>query len=186
MLDNAQEATIEEAALAFGAAAAQAAGTPATGPSTDTSTVRTLEEALSHLERHRRCAAGFRKVYADALAAFEASMAGVKGEIKHLDDLAALAEGEIRLLGIAAFKATGNKHPHPAVGVQETKVYTYDVPTVTAWAIEHKHTQLLNLNKGAFEKVAAVLEAPGFAVGIELKATIATDLTKVLGLEVAP
>lgn len=72
-----------------------------------------------------------------------------------------------------------NKHPHPAITLKEFTVVDYPADRMKAWAIEHNHPGLLNLNASAAKKVATGPTAPEFvSVTKEIRATIKTDLSE--------
>ena len=72
-----------------------------------------------------------------------------------------------------------NKHPHPAITLKEFTVVDYPDDLMKAWAIEHNHPGMLNLNKRAANKVATGPTAPEFVtIEKELRATIKTDLSE--------
>ena len=91
---------------------------------------------------------------------------------------ARLTEEETRLRSMIAdnYDATGDKRPHPALGVRETTKLTYDDKLALAWAKEHD--MALALDKKAFEKIAKA-SPPNFVTEVvDIVATIATDLSK--------
>lgn len=85
------------------------------------------------------------------------------------------AEAQLREAGLIAFRATGSKRPHPAVGVRVCTRLVYDPAAVTTWAREHL-TALLVLDTKRFEQVAPHLMVPGVTIHTEPQATIAQDL----------
>lgn len=96
------------------------------------------------------------------------------------------AENRIRAAALDAFAETGDKHPHPAVGIQMTRL-EYD----TAEAIQfcrRAAPNAIKLDKRAFERIARVGKDAGgpfdldfVTIHKEPQATIARDLSAYAG-----
>lgn len=99
--------------------------------------------------------------------------------IKALTQALAEAEAALRAAAVAAYQETGNKKPAPGVGIRVQTKLRYDESDALRWALEHD--LCLMLDKAAFERQARVTPL-GFVETVETPAaTIATDLSAVVG-----
>ena len=89
-----------------------------------------------------------------------------------------IAEEDLRLKAIHAYRETNNKVPGPGLGIRETTVLRYTPEKALAWA--QKHGLALALDKQAFESFAKVQEFPFVTKELVIIATIATDMEKAL------
>ncbi len=90
----------------------------------------------------------------------------------------ATEEESLRVLAVARFKATGEKHPTPGVDIRLMKQVEYDVGAAFAWA---KSTGMaLTLDKKAFEKIAIAGRLTVATIAEVPRATIAQDLTEAI------
>jgi len=79
------------------------------------------------------------------------------------------------------FKADGDKHPHPAVTVNERTSLEYDQADAITWAIDTKQPQFLSIKKSQFEKAAkAGIQIPGVEVKTTLTTSVKRDLAEYL------
>ena len=108
-------------------------------------------------------------------------------EIDHLKALTQAlsdAEGALRAAAVAAYQETGSKAPTPGVGIRVHAKLVYHPDDALRWAKEHDLA--LALDKPAFEKIAKAAP-PDFVRTVEsAQATIATDLSAVVGEAAAP
>ncbi len=94
------------------------------------------------------------------------------------------AEAAVRAAALAAYQETGNKKPAPGVGIRVQTKLRYDETNALRWAREHD--LCLMLDKAAFERQARVTPL-SFVEAVETPAaTIATDLSAVVGEAAAP
>lgn len=91
-------------------------------------------------------------------------------------DSLARAEDGLRRMALAAYAATGSKHPAPGVGIRVSKVTRYMDEAAIAWAIDHGHNSLLKLDSRKFEKVALELGLDFVEFSEVAQATLARDL----------
>jgi hypothetical protein len=140
-----------------------------------TEVVKRLAEARQALEK-------LNSAYKDKEAKFLAENAALIDQRLEMRHTVEVMEAELRRTTLEHFAATGERKPHPALGIRAGKVYNYAESDAKAWAIEHDMGGVLKLDKRPFEKL---LEA-GAVSGIdyqelsELTATIATDLSAYL------
>lgn len=140
----------------------------------ETSRELALREQAERTDLCRRVAAESKQRLAEAQAAFQAEHAALITEVAQLQAAAAEAEATLRDLAIAAYQATGEKHPAPGVGVSLTTTLDYDDVQALAWAREQGAALLLD-RKG-FEAIARALPL-AFVTRSEVpKATLARDL----------
>lgn len=89
------------------------------------------------------------------------------------------AESALRAAAVAAYQETGSKAPAPGVGIRVLTKLAYHPDDALRWAKEHDIA--LALDKAAFEKIAKAAP-PDFVRTVEsAQATIATDLSAVVG-----
>ena len=90
------------------------------------------------------------------------------------------AEARVRAAALDAFAETGDKRPHPAVGIREmTRLYYYDSDAFS-YCVEHL-TTALKMDRRKFEKVAKAAELEFVDILKEPQATIARDLRAYVG-----
>jgi len=93
------------------------------------------------------------------------------------------AEAQLRNLALAAFaRDPDNKAPGPGVGIRVTTNLEYDQKEALDWALKHRFA--VTLDKKEFERLARELNTPPPCVTKTERpvATIASDLSKALGL----
>ncbi len=91
-----------------------------------------------------------------------------------------LEENRLRIMAVNFFKETNNKKPCPGVEVKEYEVLYYDEKLAKNWVLEKRIDVALKLNKKLFEDVASKLDIDFVEIKREPRATIATDLGKIL------
>jgi len=96
-------------------------------------------------------------------------------------------EGAIRAAALDAFSATGDKRPHPAVGIREMTRLEYDEGEAIFFC-RRAAPNALKLDRRAFEKIAKLgIEAGGpfdldfVTIRKEPQAAIARDLSAYMG-----
>jgi len=92
-----------------------------------------------------------------------------------LDDL-------VRKAAVEGFRATGDKHPCPGVGIREVSVSSYDVNRAKSYAIEHI-PNALELKPKKFVEVAKALGLDWVTFEKVPEATISQDLSEYLDVE---
>ncbi len=86
-------------------------------------------------------------------------------------------------MALEAYAETKNKKPYPGVGIRETTRLEYIPADALKWSIDHKIC--LALDKKAFETLAKTgADIPGVTLKTQTEATIASDLSKYLKVEV--
>jgi hypothetical protein len=80
---------------------------------------------------------------------------------------------KLRELTLTAFKATGDKHPAPEVGIREGSELKYEKTEALTWAVEHK--MALSLDTKAFEKI--VKASPATFAFVEVVPTVTATIT---------
>lgn len=94
------------------------------------------------------------------------------------------AESALRAAAVAAYQETGSKAQAKGVGIRVLTKLAYHPDDALRWAKEHD--MALALDKAAFEKIAKAAP-PDFVRTVEsVQATIATDLSAVVGEAVLP
>lgn len=92
-------------------------------------------------------------------------------------------ENDLRMATVLIFTETGDKRPHPALGIREVTKFNYDASLAHNWCLEYL-PKALKLDARAFEKyakaVADVKPVPYVEIYTEPQATIATNLSKYL------
>ena len=101
-----------------------------------------------------------------------------------LDDLMARAkelDNQIRSYTVSIFENTGERHPHPAVGVRVYTKLQYDKDEALHWSQRHL-PKALKLDKRFFEKhakgVAETQPIPFVQIVEEPRATVSSDLSE--------
>lgn len=138
-------------------------------------TTTTLEMLVRVVAQARQDTAAAQAAVSQARHTFEAEHMPLFATLDAARTAQEQAESALREAVLAAFIATGNKRPHPAVGVRVYTRLVYDPAAVTAWARENM-TPLLVLDTKRFEQVAPHLGVPGVTISPEPQATIAQDL----------
>jgi hypothetical protein len=138
----------------------------------ETTNLVSLVRAVAHA---RQQLASAQAAVAEARRAFEAEHASLLAALEAARSAQEQAETTLREAVLAAYNATGSKHPHPAVGVRVCTRLVYDQAAVTTWALENL-TPLLVLDTKMFEQVAPHIKVPGVTTVTEPQATIAQDL----------
>ena len=125
----------------------------------------------------------YRLALADAKAeikrredAFRAENADLYASLAETQAQAELEERTLRNATLQHFQETGDKHPHPALGVRETKKLVYDDKLAFAWAKEHD--MALALDRKSFEQIAKASPPDFVTETVDIVPTIATDLSK--------
>lgn len=126
-----------------------------------------------------------RERYADAKAVLDA--AKYEWEQQHMAEIEEIAkaagerdaiEGRLRTMAVAAYKETGERKPAPGVEVKMFDTIDYNREAAFEWAKEHGLA--LRLDDAAFRNIAKAQKLPCVRYGTEPKATVATDLGKVV------
>lgn len=125
----------------------------ADGPAALTTEARLLADEVARLAHDRR----FYRTAADELEAqqtvFETLHAGLRKRVSDLNSAVGATEKRVRAIAETAFRADGNRHPHPAVEIKMTKVVTVpDATKALDWAI--KKGMCLKLDGKALEALA--------------------------------
>ena len=109
---------------------------------------------------------------------------GLHVAIDELKQKAKELDSQIRDYTVSIFESTGEKHPHPAVGIREYTKLDYDKDEALHWAQRHL-PKALKLDNRFFEKHAkAVSETQPISfvrIYKEPRATISTDLGEYVG-----
>lgn len=123
------------------------------------------------VERRDKLAATIEDLYPELAQARE-ELTAAKEEREEADE-------KLRAAVLFAYRDTGDKPDHPALGIREYKALQYPVSIALKRAIDAKLGSLLELDRKAFETVGPVLW-PQFCDWNrkEPKATIARDLSK--------
>lgn len=123
-----------------------------------------LEHQVKYLARCRQDAdksqAAVRKTEAQIVLLIKASLLGEKLEelndmLRHDRELLARQDTNVRTLAIEIFNAegTGDKRPHPAIGINMLTRVDYDLEEALTYAREH-YPGAVKLDKRAFDKIA--------------------------------
>lgn len=127
--------------------------------------------------------AALRKEHAamvEELRAREAELAPWREAVSQKAAEVAEIEVAIRLAAQEAYVNTGDKHPHPAVGIRVQHVLHYDADKALEWARQH-YPEALKLDVSKFEKVARAMELDWVQDEEVPQATIARDLSAFIG-----
>ena len=126
-----------------------------------------------------------REALAIRRAEFDAANKDLLEDIERFGYALAEAEEELRDATLTAYRETGDKAPGPGVGIRVIVTLDYSPSWALNWAVEHKMTAMLTVDKKMFEAVIEIgaVEDSSEMVTIIPKATatIATDLAKALG-----
>lgn len=76
--------------------------------------------------------------------------------------------------------ASKDKTINDHVSIAEYATFEIDEPTTVAWALDHDHREVLQVNKAAIKKIAKVMSVDGVEVGSEPRVRIASDLSDLL------
>ena len=142
---------------------------------------------MEQLEEQIKVVAQARQKAREAIMAKNVAYSKWEEQNKSLFDITTITsqtviyeETTLRELTLKAYAETGDKHPAVGVGINVTTTYEYTPADALKWAKEHNLA--LTLDKTAFEKIAKA-DPPDFVTVDKnvLKATISTDLEKVLG-----
>lgn len=88
-------------------------------------------------------------------------------------------DSEARRAALDAYRETGNKKPHPALGVRVSKAIRYDPEIARKYCLD-KLPGLMVLDAKRFEKVAMEYPLEFVEIGEAVQATIAQDLSEYL------
>lgn len=91
---------------------------------------------------------------------FEASNAELISEVAELDNVATLADTELRAAMITDYEARKEKQIFDGLSIRLNKAYEYDDGKAVAFAIERKMPELLVPNKTAFKKQMSITPQP--------------------------
>lgn len=110
---------------------------------------RDQSEAQADLDALNKAAQALvQKQYGVLIANAELLLEAAKNTASELDE-------QVRTRAVADFEATGNKRPHPAVGVGEYTTLDYQEEQALQWGIQFG--TCVKLDKRAFEKAAKAL-----------------------------
>lgn len=148
------------------------------GPATLAAGGRSLADAVAELAHQRRAYHAESTALEVAQQAFTAQYEGLIRRVNDLNSQCGAMEKRVRAIAEMAFRATGEKHPHPAVEIKISKVVAYETAAALAWAIEKG--MCLKLDNKALEALAKA--SPASLTGIcivvdEPHAQIARDLS---------
>lgn len=91
-------------------------------------------------------------------------------------------ERQLRELTRDYYITTGERSPHPALGIREMHGMDYDEDAAIAWAIEHRLPACLTLNRKLFERAVSSGLVDDLEVHVDnnrkVTPTIATNLEK--------
>jgi hypothetical protein len=136
-------------------------------------TLAELQEQIAQLESRREKRYGPGK----ELLAIEEQVSELKAHAKKLDS-------QIRDHVVVIYESTGQRHPHPAVGIRVYTKLRYDTDEALHWSQHHLHAAL-KLNKRFFEKharaVAETQPIPFVTIEESPSATISIDLSEYVG-----
>ena len=102
-------------------------------------------------------------------------LSGLKSKLAELDTEVAATEEAIRADAVSQFKATGSRHPHPAVEVKMFKRAIYDAKAALEYARQHI-PNAVKLDARKFEQAALKLELGFVEIVVEPRARIDQDL----------
>ena len=148
---------------------------------------RRLDNSLFSLACDRRDIEGTkaRIVECEAALAQTEEFQYLKVAKEKLAELIAVA-GEndeiIRAIALQKYEAdeSKNKTINPSVSIAEYATFEIDEPVTIAWALDHDHRDVLQVNKVAIKKIAKVMAVDGVVVGTEARVRIASDLSNYL------
>ena len=101
--------------------------------------------------------------------------------LRQLQEDAKYYRESIDEMAIVHFKSTEDKHPHPAVTVNQRTGLNYDPSDAIKWAIETNQSQFLSIKKSPFEQAAkAGIQIPGVEVVTILSTSVKSDLNEYL------
>lgn len=155
------------------------------------------ESVEGHIERNIEAQIRILAADRDALSELKASIQAQNEELKQtmeyqrldymqtqakaLLDAIQQQEDSIKKIAFNLYGINHNKQPHPAVQIKTFTIPVYDDDVMKAWAIDHKHPAMLNLNRAAANKVAKGPTAPSFVTILEEdRAQIKSDLSDYL------
>lgn len=108
----------------------------------------------------------------------------ISGQIDELKARAGELDSQIRDHVVVIYESTGQRHPHPAVGVRVYTKLRYDTDEALHWS-QHHLPKALKLDKRFFEKhargVAETQPIPFVEIEENPRATISTDLSEYVG-----
>ena len=145
-----------------------------------------VRDSLAVLLRNRRALANLQAQKAALLQEWEVTNMELLHDIWQKGVNIIGMEGSIRDAALAAFQATGDKHPFPGVEVKVFTTLTYDPRDALLWAEEHRVA--LQLDKRTFEGIARGPTGKSMEflhTSEEPRAQIASDLS-FMGTDSAP
>ena len=137
---------------------------------------RTLEQLIGDVAASRAALVRVSAWLYEQRVSWEASVADSIVREYALAEQVKEDEAALRAATLEAYRETGNKKPHEGVAVRIITKLNYEPEEAVAWAMQHRHTDLLALNKSAFEAVARVLKLDFVDIEEEPQATISTTL----------
>lgn len=141
-----------------------------------------LTDRLRDLARARARHAAARKALTTARRRWECENHALYEAVEDAGVALTEADHHVRRVALEAYRATGDKHPATGVGIRVmTRLEYSDVDALT-WAADHR--MALQLDRGAFERIAKATPLAFVAVYEEPVATVAKDLSKSLEEEV--
>lgn len=137
-----------------------------------------LDAAVTELANARALEESVKAHYSARLDAWKRDNADLLVDLDNAREAVAEAERAVRTATLDAYAQTGSKKPHPAVGVQITKVISYDGENARVWAMTASPV-LLKLDAAAFDKAVRAGLVPADIAQVEEvpQATIASDLS---------
>lgn len=144
-----------------------------------------LDSAVTELASARVLEASVKALYNARLAAWQAANADLMADLDNARAAVAEAERAVRTATLDAYAQTGDKKPHPAVGVRLNKVICYDGDSARVWAMTAS-PMLLKLDAAAFDKAVRAGLVPVDIAQVDdvPQATIATDLSAYIESEI--
>jgi DNA-binding transcriptional MerR regulator len=149
-----------------------------------------LPALLQQLRDARVSLAEVKALIAERRAEWEERNASLLNSQKVQADTVILLESQVRESAQSEFLATGDRKPARGVEIKMHTRYEYDAALADAWTKARGVCRIPEtLDRPAFEKLVksgAIAEGLEFVAEVaEPKVTIATDLAKALGAEVA-
>ena len=137
--------------------------------------------ALRELASRRRDRDDVTRRLKELRDAFDAENARLINAVRMGAEQVAQQEDVVRALARVAFDSTQNPKPAPGVEVKQFKTYRYDDGEAFAWA-KRANVAVIpeQLDRKAFEKIAAASALDFVRVETEPRVAIATDLDKAL------